>query len=681
MKKMLSVFIIIILCFAVLSGCDKCEHQWVDANCKDPKTCSLCGAEEGKKLGHQWQEANCENPEICSVCGVKTGEPLGHHYESVVLEPTMFEAGYTTYTCINCGHSYVDDHTEPLGYEITDGTMVFKPDGVAYLYGYGGEVVETYTGWMTEVYKIEDDYEINAGGFMTTAPWFWSNMSITNVIIEDGVSPVSTAYWFVDCYNLTSIYIGSDVEILGEWTFRTCDYLKDIVFSPNSRLKIIEDEAFAYGLYIPSFEIPHTVTYIGDLPETDEPIVLHEGLLSIGDNALVGGEYLLPYTVTEIGCGNFASLTIPEDHPTFYIQDNCLINKDTKTLVDVLDGFVIPADGSVVTIGDNAFRDKDFTHIEIPDGVTAIGNSAFYNCRNLETIVLPDSLVSIDVRAFSECVSLQQIVLPESITQISNFTFENCIGLTSITIPDSITYIGNCAFMGCSNLASISLPEGLTHIDDFAFTDCSALTEVILPETLVSLGSHAFARCQELGSLHIPANLVSIGVNPICDCGNLTSLTVSEENPEYYIYGNCLIGRSNKIVIVGIGQVSLPMDGSVETINDDAFSNCYETTELILPTGITYIGARAFDGTGLTDLVLPEGVTYISDYAFGYLETLEIPVSVTYIGDQALEEVVTVYYAGTAEQWNDIQVKNQCAPGMEITVVCTDQTIYIGSWW
>ena len=681
MKKVFIFLILIVLFAAALAGCEKCEHQWVDANCRDPKTCSLCGLEEGKKLGHKWQDATCEEPQICTVCNKVKGEPLGHNYESIVLEPTMFEEGYTTHTCLNCGHSYVDGHTEALGYELTEGTMVFKPDGVAYLYGSGGKVVKTYTGWMTEVYKIEDDYEINAGGFMTTAPWFFDNEEIYHVIIEDGVSPISTAYWFVDCYYLTSIYFGSDVQTLGEWTFRTCESLTEITFSPKSQLKTIEKDAVAYGGYFPGFKSPTTVTHLGALPETDEPIVLHEGLLSIGDNALVSGDYLLPSTVTEIGCGNFASLTIPEDHPTFYIQDNCLINRATKTLIDVLDGFVIPADGSVVTIGDNAFRDKDFTHIEIPDGVTAIGNSAFCNCMNLETIVLPDSLVTIDVSAFSECVSLQQIVLPESITQISNFTFENCIGLTSITIPDSITYIGNCAFMGCSNLASISLPEGLTHIDDFAFTDCSALTEVILPETLVSLGSDAFARCQELGSLHIPANLVSIGVNPICDCGNLTSLTVSEENPEYYIYGNCLIGRSNKIVIVGIGQVSLPMDGSVDTINDYAFSNCYDTTTLTLPDGITYIGYAAFSGTGLTDLVLPEGVTYISDYAFGYLETLEIPISITYIGDQALEGVATVYYAGTVEQWHNIEVKNQCAPGMEITIVCTDQTVYLDSWW
>ena len=124
MKKVFIFLLLIVLITAALTGCEKCQHEWVEANCKDPKTCSLCGLEEGKKLGHKWQDATCEEPQICTVCNKIKGEPLGHNYESVVLEPTMFEEGYTTHTCLNCGHSYVDGHTEALGYELTEGTMV-----------------------------------------------------------------------------------------------------------------------------------------------------------------------------------------------------------------------------------------------------------------------------------------------------------------------------------------------------------------------------------------------------------------------------------------------------------------------------------------------------------------------------------------------------------------------------
>lgn len=701
MKKAFSFLIILVLCFAILSGCGECEHEWVEANCKDPKTCTLCGAEEGKKLGHSWQEATCEEPQICTVCNKIKGEPLGHNYESVVLEPTMFEEGYTTHACLNCGHSYVDAHTEALGYEITEGTMVFKPDGVAYLYGSGGEVVKTYTGWMTEVYKIEDDYEINAGGFMTTAPWFFHGEDIVHVIIEDGVSPISTAYWFVDCYNLTSIYFGSDVQTLGEWTFRTCESLTDISFSPNSQLKTIERDTFAYGGYFPGFNIPNSVTHLGALPETDEPIVLHEGLLSIGDYALTGGDYLLPSTVTEIGCGNFASLTIPDNHPHFTVIDNCLIQTDTHTLVDTKYGFKIPTDGSVtalgprvfqynasvygidlpdclITIGESAFDGSDLSEIRIPDSVTTIGARAFASCNNLTRVTLPTALTSISDGMFTGCVNLMEVVIPDGVTSIGSGAFSGCTQLTSIILPAGLEKIGDAAFATCWNLTQIILPPSLISIGDWAFAECETLTEIVLPEGLMHIGDQAFIECS-IVTMDIPASVTEIGCNPFRGCENLTSITVADDNPEFYIFDHCLVSRAGKTLIVAFGKTEIP--SGVEIIGDFAFHQYEGYQSIILPEGIIHIGNNAFYETNLISIELPESVETIGDDAFGNVETVKLPTTITFIGNLALQGAVTVYYAGTAEQWKNIEVKNQCAPGMEITVVCTDQTIYVGSWW
>ncbi len=41
----------------------------------------------------------------------------GHDYTSVVTAPTCNERGYTTHTCIDCGHSYNDNYTRPYGHE------------------------------------------------------------------------------------------------------------------------------------------------------------------------------------------------------------------------------------------------------------------------------------------------------------------------------------------------------------------------------------------------------------------------------------------------------------------------------------------------------------------------------------------------------------------------------------
>ena len=57
-------------------------HKWVDADCTKPKTCSVCGETEGEALGHKWVDADCTKPKTCSVCGATEGEALGHKWKA-----------------------------------------------------------------------------------------------------------------------------------------------------------------------------------------------------------------------------------------------------------------------------------------------------------------------------------------------------------------------------------------------------------------------------------------------------------------------------------------------------------------------------------------------------------------------------------------------------------------------
>ena len=75
---------------------------------------------------------------------------------------------------------------------------------------------------------------------------------------------------------------------------------------------------------------------------------------------------------------------------------------------------------------------RDFAQVNIPNGVTSIGNGAF-----------------------SEFSSLDRITIPDSVTSIGNGAFFDCLYLTRITIPSSVTSIGNSAFFGCSSLENI----------------------------------------------------------------------------------------------------------------------------------------------------------------------------------------------------------------------------------
>ena len=82
------------LCVLLMSGCG-CQHEWQDADCVTPKTCTLCQATEGEALGHSWQEASCETPKTCTGCGVTEGEAPGHTWQEAICE--------TPKTCTACG--------------------------------------------------------------------------------------------------------------------------------------------------------------------------------------------------------------------------------------------------------------------------------------------------------------------------------------------------------------------------------------------------------------------------------------------------------------------------------------------------------------------------------------------------------------------------------------------------
>ena len=104
-----------------------------------------------------------------------------------------------------------------------------------------------------------------------------------------------------------------------------------------------------------------------------------------------------------------------------------------------------------------AYMNSDVKKVVIEDGVTSIGELAFYKCSSLTNITIPDSVTCIEYAAFHGCSSLSSITIPNSVTSIGIYAFVVCSSLTSITIPDGVTSIGYGAFSECSSLKTISL--------------------------------------------------------------------------------------------------------------------------------------------------------------------------------------------------------------------------------
>jgi len=161
----------------------------------------------------------------------------------------------------------------------------------------------------------------------------------------------------------------------------------------------------------------------------------------------------------------------------------------------------------------------------IPDGVTSVGDLAFYPATALTSITIPNSVTSIGVGAFAYTTALTSITIPNSVTSISDFAFYFTTALTSITIPNSVTSIGDFAFYFTTALTSITIPDSVTSIGDYAFYFATALTSITIPNSVTSVGSHAFNSATSLTSLTIPDSVTTLGNDTFYNTTSLTQYT------------------------------------------------------------------------------------------------------------------------------------------------------------
>ena len=135
--------------------------------------------------------------------------------------------------------------------------------------------------------------------------------------------------------------------------------------------------------------------------------------------------------------------------------------------------------------------------VTIPNSVTSIGGTAFYDCSRLASMTIPNSVTSIEDWTFFRCSSLKSVTIPDNVTSIGDYAFAGC-GLRNVTIPDSVTSIDSYAFLGCSSLTSVTIPDSVTSIGYRAFYDCSSLTSVTIPDSVISIYNSAFEGCTSL---------------------------------------------------------------------------------------------------------------------------------------------------------------------------------------
>ena len=509
---------------------------------------------------------------------------------------------------------------------------------------------------------------------------------------------------------ITKVIIPGSVVKISKQAFKNCYYLTDVLFDDeNNTTLTIEKEAF-YNCDLRKLVLPHNArkiaayafganTYLKEVVvncddnEGSEKLEFETGItlsiptynsgysnveiVNIGKDTAefdVGGAF---------GGSNDALKKINVDNQNKYYYssfDGVLYNKDSTKIIFypalANTSFTLP--DSVKEIAAGCFRNRtSLVTFNIGKNIEKIGDSAFYNCKNLGNVnFIEDCDTSLVVgnSAFEKCTSLKAISLPKNTTTLGNKAFMECSSLTKVTLADELTTIGEDAFTKCTSLTSLTIPSSVIKLGANngnkntinCFDLCTNLVELVISkdnDLFVSMdgviytkeNGNAKSLCFSLSSISgdvvIPKTVDYICEQAFYDRKKVTSVTFEDNKSAVYTengtekQGTLEVGKYVFYNATGLKKVLLP---NLSVVEEEMFSNCTSLESFVVPNTVTNIKNKAFyycngnlnltfeEGNDSQSLVIDDSSSsYYSPFAYCSIENLVLPKRLTSIGNYA----------------------------------------------
>lgn len=276
----------------------------------------------------------------------------------------------------------------------------------------------------------------------------------------------------------------------------------------------------------------YTVVSIGKWPDAYIP------------NFSAGTSLTIPATVTYINPSAVLEcddIIISEDNEWYSAEDGVLFSKNKTALIRCPVGksgtYIIP--DSVETIDESAFYQcKNLSSVVFGNSVTTLGESAFAYCSGLESVVISDSVTTIGKYAFAECTALKSVDIPAGVTEIDSVAFSLNDSLASISVANDNTAYSSengvlfnkdktilICYPGGKTDASYTVPSSVEAVGDFSFTRNRYLTSVTVPDSVKTIMEWAFAFCTSLKNVTLGENVAYMGYGCFYQCTGLESVT------------------------------------------------------------------------------------------------------------------------------------------------------------
>ena len=497
------------------------------------------------------------------------------------------------------------------------------------------------------------------------------------VVIPDGVTKIGRSA-FEGNKTLTEVAMPDTVTEIGRDAFARCAKLKQVHVS--AALEEIGTGAFEGCGSLTELELPNTLRHVGWRAFADcgklRRVVCASEVYEPGSD---------PFTKYSGSCAHLA------DEQGFVIFCGVLFSYfGTAEHLVIPEGVKCIRNG-VFKSGTYSFEKKQkFVSAVIPDSVKEIGDDAFRDCAQLQSLVMPSG-IEIGQNAFAGCTGLadengfvvhdgvalvwcadeKTATVPDGVRALGQRLFEGS-KISSVQLPSTLERIGEAAFRGCKLLEHVTIPANVREICSSAFADCEKLTDVVVPDTVETMGNGVFAGCRGLAdeqgfvmdhntvysffgsqrditipegitaisdgvfnktaitSVQLPSTLTELGA-AFTDCDLLTEIEIPEGVTELH--------RATFSGCKALRKVTLPQ--SLTSIGASAFAGCEALAELSIPSGVTAVGDCAFHScAALTEIDIPDGVTTIDYRTFlgcKSLRRVRMPAHLKEIGFSAFE--------------------------------------------
>ena len=412
----------------------------------------------------------------------------------------------------------------------------------------------------------------------------WNRSAVCRVVLDEGVTGVG-AFAFDSCSNLTSVSLPSTLETIGADAFAFCPLLEPPTLP--SKLTYIGDHAFWFCEAFQTITIPASVTEVGVNPFPK--------------------------------CHNLREIIVEEGCTACRFTDGVLYSGDGKTLI------CYPTSGQK-------------TSFTVPEGVTAIGEMAFFAEGQLEHVTIPEGVTEVGRSAFTGLASLTRLDLPLSLKSVGEDGFGYCSELTDVW------YAGEKSDWG-----AISFGEGNEPV-------LNARKHFSNGET--DLAIIASGECgKEDGA--VTWTLDGLGTLHITGKGQLCSTPQMSMNGSYCILSPWWEYRESIRRIV--------IDEGVTYISFHNFRDCPNLTSVVLPITIINIGIDQwafYNDKSLTDVYFRGNE---SQWKIVTIRTASVPITGQTDKNDLYIKNATVHY-----EYDETKQPEPDAPAPELTVPMVD---------